>query len=262
MDSRNSSSKARFCGAPSGRRSTVFTTVVRTIATRWLSSWSRRSSCSGMLGREGFGAVSTGSSTTSSEPSQGHRSGPGDLDLVAYSLRKYVRLALKGHPTILLLLFVPGDLVLVETELGEELRALRPEALAARRARVPRVSPSEGAAAGSTRSETRQSPGARGGARLRHEVCDARGPARLPGARAHHHGMARRSPCPSRNARGSWQLGPARERGTRQSRKSRMSERRLAAALESTPLRAEPDRTAVDGFLVDAYRRAWGWSES
>ena len=38
---------------------------------------------------------------------EGVRSGPGDLDLVAYSLRKYVRLALKGHPTILLLLFVP-----------------------------------------------------------------------------------------------------------------------------------------------------------
>jgi predicted nucleotidyltransferase len=38
---------------------------------------------------------------------EGMRSGPGDLDLVAYSLRKYVRLALKGHPTILLLLSSP-----------------------------------------------------------------------------------------------------------------------------------------------------------
>ncbi len=52
---------------------------------------------------------------------EGMRSGPGDLDLVAYSLRKYVRLALKGHPTILLLLFVPAELVLVTTEAGEEL---------------------------------------------------------------------------------------------------------------------------------------------
>ena len=64
---------------------------------------------------------------------EGARSGPGDLDLVAYSLRKYVRLALKGHPTILLLLFVPEELVQAETELGEELRALRP-ALLSRRA--------------------------------------------------------------------------------------------------------------------------------
>ena len=64
---------------------------------------------------------------------EGVRSGPGDLDLVAYSLRKYVRLALKGHPTILLLLFVPSEFVLVKTKLGDELRALR-EALLSRRA--------------------------------------------------------------------------------------------------------------------------------
>jgi uncharacterized protein len=64
---------------------------------------------------------------------EGVRSGPGDLDLVAYSLRKYVRLALKGHPTILLLLFVPDELVHVKTDLGDELRALRP-ALLSRRA--------------------------------------------------------------------------------------------------------------------------------
>src|SRR5919201_2283200 len=55
---------------------------------------------------------------------EGARSGPGDLDLVAYNLRKYVRLALKGHPTVLLMLFVPPELTLVETEIGRELRAL------------------------------------------------------------------------------------------------------------------------------------------
>ena len=49
---------------------------------------------------------------------EGVRSGPGDLDLVAYCLRKYVRLALKGHPTILLPLFAPRGLVLVETDIG------------------------------------------------------------------------------------------------------------------------------------------------
>jgi uncharacterized protein len=36
-------------------------------------------------------------------------------------------------------------------------------------------------------------------------------------------------------------------------------ESRLAAALEQTALPDEPDRAAVDTFLVDAYRRAWGW---
>jgi hypothetical protein len=36
-------------------------------------------------------------------------------------------------------------------------------------------------------------------------------------------------------------------------------ESRLAAALERSPLPAEPDRAAVDRFLIEAYRRAWGW---
>ncbi len=36
-------------------------------------------------------------------------------------------------------------------------------------------------------------------------------------------------------------------------------ERRLAAALERTVLPLEPDRAAVDRFLVEAYRCAWGW---
>ena len=36
-------------------------------------------------------------------------------------------------------------------------------------------------------------------------------------------------------------------------------EQRLALALEQTELPAEPDRGAVDRFLVGAYRRAWGW---
>src|SRR4051812_12863195 len=63
---------------------------------------------------------------------EGVRSRPGGLHLVAYSLRKYVRLALKGHPTILLLLFVPAELVLSETELGRELRDLHPALLSQR----------------------------------------------------------------------------------------------------------------------------------
>jgi hypothetical protein len=36
-------------------------------------------------------------------------------------------------------------------------------------------------------------------------------------------------------------------------------ERRLADALERTTLPPRPDKVAVDRFLVEAYRRAWGW---
>lgn len=54
------------------------------------------------------------------------RSMGGDLDLTIYSLRKYVRLALKGNPTILLLLFVPPEMLLQTDARGFELRELAP----------------------------------------------------------------------------------------------------------------------------------------
>lgn len=39
----------------------------------------------------------------------GVRSGPGDLDLVVHTLRKFTRLAAKGNPSILLPLYVPSS---------------------------------------------------------------------------------------------------------------------------------------------------------
>jgi predicted nucleotidyltransferase len=60
---------------------------------------------------------------------EGARSGPGDTDLVSYSLHKYLRLATKGNPTALLPLYAPADAVITVTSLGEELRALAPKVL-------------------------------------------------------------------------------------------------------------------------------------
>ena len=117
---------------------------------------------------------------------EGARSGPGDLDLVAYNLRKYMRLALKGHPTVLLLLFVPPELTLVETELGRELRGLTGAILSKRAGRsyLGYLRRSARALAGYARAAERQPARAGRGARLRHEVRDARRPAGLPGPRA------------------------------------------------------------------------------
>lgn len=56
---------------------------------------------------------------------EGVRSGHGDIDLVMYSLRKYLRLAIKGNPTVMLPLFAPEESLVVVTPLGEELRGLR-----------------------------------------------------------------------------------------------------------------------------------------
>ena len=56
---------------------------------------------------------------------EGVRSGHGDTDLILYSLRKYLRLAIKGNPTVMLPLFAPEESLIVVTPLGQELRALR-----------------------------------------------------------------------------------------------------------------------------------------
>jgi hypothetical protein len=52
-----------------------------------------------------------------------NRSGAGDLDVIIYSARKWVRLALGGNPTVLLPLFVPDDEIVEATDAGHELRA-------------------------------------------------------------------------------------------------------------------------------------------
>ncbi len=54
---------------------------------------------------------------------EGVRSGPGDLDLVIYSLRKWMRLALGGNPTVLMPLFAPEAQVRRVGEPGLRLQA-------------------------------------------------------------------------------------------------------------------------------------------
>jgi hypothetical protein len=60
------------------------------------------------------------------EGKQNAPSQPGDLDLTVFSLRKWIRLALSGNPTVLLLLFVPAAQTVIETEEGRALRSLAP----------------------------------------------------------------------------------------------------------------------------------------
>lgn len=62
---------------------------------------------------------------------EGARSGPGDVDLTLYSLRKFLRLATAGNPTVLIVLY--GAAVHASTPLGQRLRALAP-AIVSRRA--------------------------------------------------------------------------------------------------------------------------------
>ena len=52
-------------------------------------------------------------------------SGPNDLDLIVYSLRRYIQLVAAGNPTMLLPLFVPDDAVCFINDFGRELREQR-----------------------------------------------------------------------------------------------------------------------------------------
>jgi hypothetical protein len=52
---------------------------------------------------------------------EGVRSGPGDIDRTLHSLRRFMRLAASGNPSVLMALWAPVEL---STPVGEELRAL------------------------------------------------------------------------------------------------------------------------------------------
>jgi hypothetical protein len=54
-------------------------------------------------------------------------SGPDDVDEVVYSVRKWLRLALAGNPTVLLPLFTPEEHIIVMNKWGRELRRAVPE---------------------------------------------------------------------------------------------------------------------------------------
>lgn len=57
---------------------------------------------------------------------EGVRSEAGDVDLAVYGLRKFLHLALKGNPTILLALFAPEGFIKRHDVRGRQLQALHP----------------------------------------------------------------------------------------------------------------------------------------
>jgi len=191
---------------------------------------------------------------------EGTRSGPGDLDLVAYSLRKYVRLALKGHPTILLLLFVPDDLTLVETDLGRRLRELRPAIVSSRAGR---------SYLGYLRGQKERLLGTRGQKRVnRPELVAAHGydtKYAMHALRLGYQGLelleSGRLTLPMPEPERSRTMAVRRGERSFEDVLAEIEdvERWLEAALERTPLPEHPDDDAVNAFLVDAYREAWAW---
>ena len=189
---------------------------------------------------------------------EGRPSGPGDLDLVVYSLRKYCRLALKGSPTVLLLLFVPPGALVLQTPLGERLQALAPALLSRRTARAFRgylESQRRGLLGGSEAARRREWSDEQGydtkyamhALRIGHQGVELmeRGRITLP------------VPEPARSELMRVRLGKM----PRDDMLARLDgvDARLAALQEASQLPPQPDVATVERFLVESYREAWGW---
>jgi uncharacterized protein len=191
---------------------------------------------------------------------EGARSGPGDLDLVTYSLRKWLRLAVSGNPTVLLLLYSPPATLSICTERGRMLRELAP-AIVSRQA-GPRF-------LGYLHSQKERLIGTRGQKRVnRPELIEAHGfdtKYAMHVVRLGRQGIELMTkgrltlpmPEPERSRIMAIRNGEVAEAEV--VAEVLEVERALEAAIADSALPAEPDRDAVDAFIVDTYREAWGW---
>jgi uncharacterized protein len=187
---------------------------------------------------------------------EGHPSGPGDLDLTVYGLRKFCVLALKGSPTALLPLFVTGEHQLVTSPAGEELRGLA-DAFVAR---------STGRAfLGYLTNQRRGLTGERHATRTR-ELSKVHGydtKYAMHALRIGYQGLELLD-----TGRITLPMGEPQRAALREVRAGKVAlddvlehlervTRRLEVAAKRRDLPAEPDIDAVDAFVVRTYRQAW-----
>ena len=186
----------------------------------------------------------------------GHPSGPGDVDLTVYGLRRFAHLAMKGSPTVLLLFFVEGEHVLERSPIGEDLQALAPAFLSQRTGR---------AFLGYLDAQARSLRGERHATRTR-ELSAKHGydtKFAMHALRIAHQGLELLG-----GGRISLPVGePARTR-LRAVRAGDVPlpevlaeiddvRDRLAAAAASAELPEQPDAARIDAFLLSAHQRFW-----
>jgi uncharacterized protein len=188
---------------------------------------------------------------------EGQPSGPGDLDLVVYGLRKYCRLALKGSPTVLLLLFVgEGEHLVARTALGERLQELAPAFVTRRTGR---------AFLGYLEAQRRGLLGERHATRTRERSADhgydtkyALHALRI-GEQGHELLTTGRISLPVPEPRRSFLMSVRRGEPTLDEIIDELhaTTTRLERQVLGGDLPDEPDRAAIDRFLVSAYEEAW-----
>lgn len=190
---------------------------------------------------------------------EGQRSGPGDEDIVVYSLRKWASLALKGNPTVLVLLFLPESMLTTTTDLGRRLRSMAP-AFASKAAAKPFL--------GYMMAQRQRLAGERGQLRVhRPELVEAHGfDTKYAGhvIRLGHQGVEFLEtgritlPMPEKQRqeclairRGEWTLHDVLTRAGE-------LEKELREAEWTSPLSENPDHEAVEYYLIQAHLESWG----
>ncbi|MCC7124353.1 MAG: nucleotidyltransferase domain-containing protein, partial [Acidobacteria bacterium] len=186
------------------------------------------------------------------------RSSAGDLDLTIYSLRKWMRLALKGNPTILLLLFTPDEQLVTCDALGAELRALAP-AIVSRRAQQPFL--------GYLQAQKQRLTGERGQKRVHRPELEAMYGFDTKYAmhmlRLGFQGVelltTGRLNLPMTEPSRSFLLDVRRGKVSEQECLARAGEleERLTQLATTSSLPPEPEETHVEGWMLSAYRRRW-----
>lgn len=190
----------------------------------------------------------------------GVRSGPGDLDLTAHTLRKFCRLAAKGNPTILLPLYVKPDALIDKTHyFGHALRD----------AKAMFLSKQVGKAfLGYLVAQKQRLMGDRGQMRVtRQELIDAYGfDTKYAGhvVRLAHQGIELMTTgtmsLPMRKAEREEVVAIRTGKLSFQETLTRAGEleRELRDSLDTGLLPEHPNEAAIDKFVVNAYLTMWG----
>lgn len=190
---------------------------------------------------------------------EGVRSGPGDLDLVIHSLRKFTRLAAKGNPSILLPLYVPTSALVGKTHgLGHSLRHARSMFLSKRVGK---------SFLGYLIAQKERLMGDRGQMRVtRTELIEQYGfDTKYAGhvIRLAHQGIELMTTghltLPMQREQAQEVLDVRTGKFTLQQVLTRAGdlERELRDSLDTTDLPADPDEVAIDRFIVSAYVSMW-----
>jgi hypothetical protein len=190
---------------------------------------------------------------------EGVRSGPGDLDLTIYGLRKWMRLAAGGNPTILMPLFVPPQDCSVLTARGNALRQMR-KAIVSKKA--------GNAFLGYLLAQKQRLLGVRGQKRVkRPELVEQYGydtKYAMHALRLGYQGLEIVG-----EGRMSLPMRPAEREVLMQVRRGEITfdrvvqmieaqEQALQRAMGTSNLRDEPDLAAINAFLHETYMQEWG----